>query len=103
MRKHLTGIASATKKLADGSRRRYYYAWRGGPLLKAGDGTPLQPEDPRFFVAYTDAHRARKMPMQGTLFSLIALYRSSAEFTSLADKTSKSYGRYLRMIEDDFG
>jgi integrase len=103
MRKELPGIASATKKLADGTRRRYYYAWRGGPLLKAEDGTPLQPEDPRFFVAYTDAHRARKMPMQGTLFSLIALYRSSVEFTSLTDKTRKSYGRYLRLIEDEFG
>jgi hypothetical protein len=41
--------------------------------------------------------------MQGTLFSLIALYRSSIEFTSLSDKTRKSYGRYLRLIEDDFG
>jgi hypothetical protein len=82
MRKELPGIASATKKLADGTRRKYYYAWRGGPMLKAEDGTPLQPEDPRFFVAYTDAHRARRAPMQGTLFSLIALYRSSIEFTS---------------------
>ena len=74
MRKVLPGIASATKKLAAGTRRTYYYAWRGGPLLKAQDGTPLQPEDPRFFVAYTDAHRARRVPMQGTLFSLIALF-----------------------------
>jgi hypothetical protein len=55
MRKQLPGVASATKKLADGTRRKYYYPWRGGPLLKADDGTPLQPDDPRFFVAYTDA------------------------------------------------
>jgi integrase len=103
MRKELPGVASATKKLADGTRRKYYYAWRGGPLLKAEDGTPLQPHDPRFFVAYTDAHRARRAPMQGTLFSLIALYRSSTEFTSLSEKTRKSYSRYLRLIEDDFG
>jgi integrase len=103
MRKELPGVASATKKLADGTRRKYYYAWRGGPLLKAEDGTPLQPHDPRFFVAYTDAHRARRAPMQGTLFSLIALYRSSTEFTSLSAKTRKSYSRYLRLIEDDFG
>jgi hypothetical protein len=40
---------------------------------------------------------------QGTLFSLIALYRSSIEFTSLSEKTRKSYGHYLRLIEDDFG
>jgi integrase len=103
MRKELPGVASASKKLADGTRRKYYYAWRGGPLLKAEDGTPLQPHDPRFFVAYTDAHRARRAPMQGTLFSLIALYRSSTEFTALSEKTRKSYSRYLRLIEDDFG
>lgn len=103
MRKVLPGVASATKKLADGTRQRYFYAWRGGPLLKAEDDTPLQPEDPRFFVAYTDAHRARRVPMQGTLFSLVALYRSSTEFTSLSEKTRKSYSRYLRLIEDNFG
>ncbi|HET7384929.1 MAG TPA: tyrosine-type recombinase/integrase [Pseudolabrys sp.] len=103
MRKKLPGIASATKKLADGTRRKYFYAWRGGPLIKAEDGTPLKPEDPRFFVAYTDAHRARKMPAQGTMFNLVALFRSSAEFTSLSDKTRKSYSRYLKMIEENHG
>jgi hypothetical protein len=48
----LPGVASATKRLADGTQRRYYYAWRGGPLLKAGDDTPLEPGDPAFHVAY---------------------------------------------------
>jgi hypothetical protein len=103
MRKKLPGIASATKRLASGSHQTYYYAWRGGPLRKAEDGTPLQPADARFFVAYTDAHRARKMPATGTMFNLVALFRSSVEFTSLSDKTRKSYGRYLKMIEEDHG
>jgi integrase len=103
MRRYLPGVSSATKKLANGTRRTYYYAWRGGPLLKADDGAPLQPEDPHFFVAYTEAHRARKTPAQGTMFNLVALYRSSAEFTSLSNKTRKSYGRYLKMIEEDHG
>src|SRR5450759_71204 len=103
MRRYLPGVSSATKKLANGTRRTYYYAWRGGPLLKADDGAPLQPEDPHFFVAYTEAHRARKTPAQGTMFNLVAVFRSSAEFTSLSDKTRKSYGRYLKMIEKDHG
>jgi hypothetical protein len=42
---------------ADGSKRVYFYAWRGGPMLKDEKGEPLQETDPRFFVAYTDAHR----------------------------------------------
>jgi integrase len=103
MRRNIPGIASATKKLANGTRRTYFYAWRGGPLIRAEDGTPLQPDDPRFFVAFTDAHRTRKLPATGTMFNLVALFRSSAEFTSLSNKTRKSYGRYLKMIEDDHG
>ena len=35
MRINLRGINHATKRLADGSTRHYYYAWRGGPLLSA--------------------------------------------------------------------
>jgi integrase len=37
------------------------------------------------------------------MFNLVALFRSSAEFTSLSDKTRKSYDRYLKMIEEDHG
>jgi hypothetical protein len=40
--KVLPGLATATKTLADGSRRKYFYAWRGGPMLKDEHGTPLQ-------------------------------------------------------------
>jgi hypothetical protein len=75
-RRKLPGVASASKRLADGSRRRYYYAWRGGPLLKAEDGTPLEPGDPQFHVAYAAAHTERRKPATGTLFGLIAAYRA---------------------------
>jgi integrase len=102
-RRKLPGVATASKRLSDGTRRRYYYAWRGGPLLKAEDGSPLQPGDPQFFVAYTAAHAERRKPVTGTLFSLIAAYRASTEFTGRAEKTRKDCARYLRLIEDEFG
>jgi hypothetical protein len=102
-RRKLPGVASAIKRLADGTRRRYYYAWRGGPLLKAEDGTPLQPGDPAFNVVYAAAHAARKKPASGTLFSLVAAFKTSTEFTGLADKTQRDYLRYLNMIEAEFG
>jgi integrase len=51
----------------------------------------------------TAAHAERRNPVAGTLFSLIAAFRSSSEFTGLAEKTQKDYRRYLRMIEDEFG
>jgi hypothetical protein len=103
-RRKLPGVASATKRLADGTLRRYYYAWRGGPLLKGEDGTPLQAGDPAFHVAYTAAHAARRKPAAGTLFSLIAAFKTSSEFTGIrSEKTKKDYRRYLKMIEDEFG
>lgn len=97
------GLAVASKRLADGSKRKYYYAWRGGPLLKAEDGTPLQPGVSEFNVAYAAAHETRKKPPQGTLFSLIASYKIASEFTKKAERTKKDYMRFLRMIEEEFG
>lgn len=102
-RRKLPGVAVATKRLADGTRRRYYYAWRGGPLLKDDTCKPLQPSDPQFVVAYAAAHTQRKKPTVGTLFSLIASYRASSEFTGRAAKTQKDYRRYLKLIEEEFG
>jgi hypothetical protein len=102
-RRKLPGVAIATKRLADGSRQKYFYAWRGGPLLKREDGKPLQPNDPQFHVAYAAAHAERKKPPAGNLFSLIAAFKASTEYTSLGDKTRKDYLRYLKAIEDEFG
>lgn len=103
MRVRLKGIAKTTKKLADGTRRVYYYAWRGGPLLKDEDGLPLQPDNPLFHVAFAQAHAQRKQGPQGVLASLLTLFRDSSEFNGLADKTRKDYARYLDMIGDEFG
>ena len=102
-RRKLPGVACATKRLVNGAIRKYFYAWRGGPLLAADNGTPLQPNDPQFFVAYTRAHEERKKPPAGNLFSLIAAFKCSTEFTSLAEKTQKDYRRYLKAIEEEFG
>lgn len=102
-RRKLPGVATASKRLADGTRRKYFYAWRGGPMLKAEDGTPLQPNDPQFVVAYAAAHAERKKPASGNLFSLIAAFKASTEYTGLADKTRRDYQRYLKLIEEEFG
>lgn len=101
--KLLPGLAVASKRLADGSRRKYFYAWRSGPLLKDADGAPLQLGDPQLVVAYAAAHTGRKKPAQGTLFTLIALYKTTSEFIKRAERTKKDYLRFLKMIEDEFG
>jgi integrase len=104
MRKHLPGINRSAKKLADGSTRTYFYAWRGGPMLKDDKGDPLQETDARFFVAYTDAHRGRHKRPEGSMFNLIALFRASSEYTTeIGERTRTSYNRFLKKIEAEFG
>lgn len=104
MRVILRGIAKVNKTLADGTRRSYFYAWRGGPLLRRPDGTPIATrEDPFLHVAFTDAHRDRKQEPAGVMATLIAEFKRSSEFTTKAPKTRKAYERYLAMIEKRFG
>jgi len=53
MRIRLKGLNSITKKLADGTRRTYWYAWKSGPPLRGEPGTP------EFIASYNEA-AARK-------------------------------------------
>jgi hypothetical protein len=73
-------------------------------MLKDEKGEPLQETDPRFFVAYTDAHRSRTRRPEGSMFNLVASFRSSAEYvTEISDRTRASCNRFLKLIEDQFG
>ena len=36
----MKGLHQVTRKLADGSTRQHFYAWRGGPRMDAAPGTP---------------------------------------------------------------
>jgi len=100
---NLKGLAKATKVLADGTKRTYFYAWRGGPMLQAEDGSPLLRGDPSFHIAFADAHRDRRPASVLTLASLISSYRASSDFKGRADKTRKAYSHYLDLIEVRFG
>ncbi len=91
------------KRLADGSVRVYFYAWRGGPLLKDMEGCPLQPHEPEFHAAYAEACKAQAKVPNGTLSYLIKEHSRSSDFTSKSDKTKRAYVRFLTEIEDIFG
>ena len=54
MRIRLKGLNSKRKKLADGSYRTYWWAWKGGPPLHGEPGTPE-------FVASYNAAVAEKV------------------------------------------
>ena len=57
MQVRLDGIHHVKRKLADGTIRHHYYAWRGGPAIKAA------PHTPAFALEFARHHEdARKVP-----------------------------------------
>src|SRR6516164_4131040 len=97
MRVRLKGINSITKKLADGTRRTYWYAWKGGPPLRGEPGTP------EFVHSYNEAIARRVVPPQGTMLSPLRAYQASGEFDGLAERTRADYIKHITVIEKDFG
>jgi hypothetical protein len=63
MRVRLRGINQITKRLADGTLRTYWYAWKGGPPLRVEPGTP------EFMATYNEAISRRVAPPQGILLT----------------------------------
>jgi len=98
MRVRLKGLNSITKTLANGTRRTYWYAWKGGPPLT---GEPGAPE----FIASYNAAVASKVPAPtGTLLALLFRFQDSGEFQfSISARTRRDYVKQIKRIEREFG
>jgi hypothetical protein len=96
MRIRLRGLNSISKKLADGTRRTYWYAWKGGPPLRGEPGTP------EFVASYNEAVARRVVTPQGALLSVLQAYQASADFTGLAARTRSDYIKQIKVIEATF-
>lgn len=97
MHVRLKGLNRVSKRLADGSRVTYYYAWKGGPRL------PGKPGSPEFVAAYNEAAAEKAKQPSGTLQAVLNAYQDSPKFTDLATRTRKDYVRHIRLIEAEFG
>lgn len=98
MRVPLKGINSITKRLADGSRRTYWYAWKGGPPLRGEFGSP------EFHASYNEAVAAKRPTVGKTLSSLTAYFQSTTEFSQdIKPRTREDYIKQLKIIEQQFG
>ena len=94
----LRGVHEVKRKLADGSVKVHYYAWRGGPRLEGEPGSET------FLASYFEATRTRSQaPRQNTVADLIHAYRRSPEFKTRAESTRREYARFLKIIDDEFG
>jgi integrase len=97
MRVHLKGIHRVERRLANGTIRVHFYAWRGGPKINAEPGTP------GFTQQYNEAHLSVRRPKAGTLITLIANFKASAEYRQLSPSSLRAYKTYIKLIEDEFG
>jgi len=97
MRVNLKGIHWTCAKLADGSTKIYWYAWRGGPRLRGKSGTP------EFVASYNEAVDRRAPTLGGKLNFLINGFQQSGEFRGLRERTRADYIKQIMIIEQEFG
>jgi hypothetical protein len=92
-RVRLRGVNSVTKRLADGTRRTYWYAWKGGPAL------PGKPGAPEFVAAYNAAIERKVAPPAGVLLGLLNRFQDSGEFQhSISERTRRDYVDQMRRL-----
>src|SRR5215469_14311944 len=97
MRVRLKGINSYTARLADGTNRTYWYAWKGGPRLTGKLGSA------EFIASYNEAVSQKIKPPTGLLVSLLQSYQMSDDFRQLARRTQQDYaGIIQKEIEPEF-
>jgi integrase len=97
MRVRLKGINSHTARLADGTTKTYWYAWKSGPRLKG------EPGSPEFIASYNEAAAQKLKTPSGWLLSLLQRYQQSDDFRSLGERTRKDYvGIIQKVIEPEF-
>jgi integrase len=96
MRIRLKGINSVRKRLADGSIKTFYYAWKGGPPLQGNPGTP------EFVASYNEAVARKAVAPRGSILSILQQYQQSDAFQGLAVITRRSYVALIQRIEQRF-
>ncbi|MBB3910505.1 tyrosine-type recombinase/integrase [Sphingomonas desiccabilis] len=106
MRVPLRGVYASRKKLADGTRRTYYFL-RGFGALKPQDGdeaAEFAPGTPAFMRAYHAAIQAPRIARtHGTLQAIIDGYQRSPQYLKLAPRTKRDYDAALLRIGERFG
>lgn len=115
MRLRVTGMWTATKRLADGRTVYYAYAWRGGPLIARGAGADThaartdlerilaEPETLAKLAAAKDVQTVRPAPSVAWVEGLVIAFLKSPEFGRLKAVTRKDYRRYLDAFRAEFG
>src|SRR5277367_2069201 len=98
MRVRLKGLKVVNKKLADGSKVQYYYAWIGGPRIEG------EPGSPEFVASYNAAVATRPRRGGGKTFNTLTdAYLDSDDYLSLAERTRRDYAGLIKLVNSEFG
>jgi integrase len=97
MRIKVKGIHWTLAKLADGSTKIYWYAWKNGPRILGEYGTP------EFIASYNAAIAQRAPTPEGKLQSLLNDYQTSQNFLQCRERTRRDYVGQIKIIEKEFG
>jgi integrase len=97
MRINAKGLHWTPVTLADGSKKTYWYAWRGGPRLKGEYGSP------EFIASFNAAIATKVVAPEGRLLSLLQGYQQSQDFLGLRERTRADYIGLITKIEQKFG
>lgn len=94
----LVGLHKVKAKLANGEIAAYYYAWRGGPRIKAKPSTNAFVQE---FVRLTKGRQ--KESATETVGWLVDQYHASADFQKLRASTRRDYERIIGVIKVKWG
>jgi integrase len=86
--------------LADGTRKTYWYAWKGkgAPRLRG------EPGSPEFSVSFNAAHAAKIVQPTGVLSELTRYFEGASEFKDeIGERTQDDYRKHIAAIEREFG
>jgi hypothetical protein len=97
MRIRAKGLHWTPVTLADGTKKTYWYAWRGGPRLTGEYGSP------QFIASYNTAIATKVIAPEGKLLSLLQAYQQSQDFLSKRPRTRTDYIKQIAKIEQKFG
>lgn len=97
-----TGVHIVPKRLADGTRKWYVYAWRSGPQILTTSVKPrLTPE--LIDLAYTERQKLKATGKGQMLADQIIQFKASPEFLKTAASTQANYRTWLDRISEEFG
>lgn len=97
MRNPFKGLNRVPKRMADGSTKTYFYAWKAGPRVQGEFGSP------EFHASYAEAWASRLRARTDTLQHVFDEFRTSPDFSALAPRTQKDYSKHLLALEREFG